>query len=182
MPFNQNEFRQKLKKGGARPSLFRIVIKGSGDVAANFPVEQFSFMCKAASMPASTLGVIPVGYFGKKIKLAGDRDFENWECSIINDETFDLRNAFEKWNSAINSINGEANAQRNSGATSSPMSYVTDIEVQQYGKEGDIIKKYTLHNAFPFNVGAIELNWDSENAIEEFGVSWSYDYFTTPNL
>lgn len=178
MPFNTAEFRAKLARGGARPALFRVTVQPASTVPGAFPTQQFSFMCRSASLPASTIGHIEVPYFGKVIKVAGDRSFDEWSTTIINDETFDIRNAFEKWQSAINFIDGETNAQRNNGITSAPSSYVATLTVEQFAKTGGSpIKKYTFKNAFPVLVGSIDLDWDAKDAIENFEVVWAYDYF-----
>lgn len=142
-------------------------------------IEQFSFMCKAASHPESTIGKIEVPYFGRKINVAGDRMFADWQVSIINDETFDVRSALERWQSAMASFTTVPGSQRFLGAQANPNSYVGGALVNQYGKEGKVVKTYTLVNVFPLNIGAIDLNWEQNDTIEEFPVTFAYDFFTS---
>lgn len=178
MPFNVNDFRGKLQNGGARPNMFEVVLPSPPNIAA-LDTEELSFMCKATSLPASNVGTIEVPYFGRTIKVPGDRTFEQWNITVINDETFDLRDAFERWQTAIASYSTAVGSQRNSGSTSDPYSYVSAGIINQYGKEGNIVKSVSLVNCFPVNVGEIQLAWDNNDQIEEFEVTFEYDYFVS---
>lgn len=180
MAFNVNDFRGKLQNGGARASMFEVILPPPANISA-LNTEELSFMCKATALPASTVGTIEVPYFGRKIKLPGDRTFDQWTITVINDESFDLRDAFERWQSAIASFNTVSGAQRGLGSTSNPFSYVSTGIINQYGKEGDIIKSVALVNCFPINVGEIQLSWEDNDTIEEFEVTFEYDYFTSPS-
>lgn len=177
MAFDITQFRSKLTGDGARPTLFRVILNPPAFVG--FPTEQFSFMCKAASLPSSIIGHAEPSYFGRRIKVGGDRQFDDWTVLIINDESFDLRDAFERWQGGIASYSTVQNAQRNSGATSNPNSYVGNATVQQYSKEGDIIKEIQIVNMLPTMVGQIEVNWDANDTIEEFDVTFTYDFFVS---
>lgn len=148
---------------------------------AGLSVEQFSFMCRAASLPASSVGLIELPYFGRRIKLAGDRSFEDWTVAVYNDETFDLRNALEKWQTAIASHTTETGAQRVLAATSSPNSYTGKALIQQFAKDNATspIKQYELVNVWPQQISSIDLGWDQVDRIEEFNVVFSFDYFKT---
>lgn len=179
MAFNVNDFRGKLQNGGARPNMFEVIISNPAGAAAALDTEELAFMCKATSLPASTVGSIDVPYFGRTIKVAGDREFDQWSITVINDESFDLRNAFERWSTAMASYSTAVNAQRNLGASSNPYSYAATGVVNQYGKEGNIIKTVSLINLWPVSVSEISLGWDQNNAIEEFTVTWAYDYFVS---
>lgn len=176
MAFNVNDFRGKLQNGGARPNMFEVIISNPGGAAAALDTEELAFMCKGAALPASRVGTIDVPYFGRTIKVAGDREFDPWTITVINDETFDLRNAFERWSTAMASFSTAVNAQRNLGATSNPYSYTSTAVINHYGKEGNIIKTVTLVNCWPSEVSEIALGWDQNNAVEEFTVTWNYDY------
>jgi hypothetical protein len=176
MAFNVNEFRAKLEKGGARSNLFEVVL-AVPVAAAAFPTEEFTFMCRATSLPASRVGVISVPYFGREVKMAGDREFDDWNVTVINDETFDVRNAFERWQSAVASYATVGNNQRQLGVTSNPNSYVATAAINQLGKEGDVVKTVQIINIFPQEIGAIELSWDQSTEIETFDVTFAYDYF-----
>lgn len=170
MAFNVNEIRNQLVGGGARPTLFQVnltnPINGIGD--AKTP-----FMVKAAQLPASNLGVIEVPYFGRKIKVAGDRTFEEWTVTIINDEDFLIRNAMEEWMAAINTHEG--NVRDDAAGTQAYKG--NDATITQFSKAGDPIRTYSFRNIFPTNVSAIDVSWETNDAIEEFTVTFQYDYW-----
>lgn len=177
--FNINDFRGKLVGGGARANLFQVIINSPTGANVALNTEQMSFMCKAASLPGSQVGVIEVPYFGRTIKVAGDRSFQDWTVTVINDEPFDLRNALERWQSAMSSFDTKGGKKTGLGATANPATYSANGQVIQYGKEGNIIKTVNLINIFPSMVGEIALSWDQAQQIEEFQVTFSYDYFTS---
>lgn len=169
MAFNVNEFAGALKGGGARNSLFQVQITNPINGAADI---QVPFLCKAAQIPAATLGVIEVPYFGRQVKLAGNRTFAEWTPTIINDEDFAIRNAMEQWSNAINSFQGNVN---NAGG-SAPSLYKSNAQVTQYGKTGEVIRVYNFVGIFPTEVSTIDLAWETEG-IQEYTVSFQYDYW-----
>jgi hypothetical protein len=177
MAFNVNKFRSELKGDGARPTLFEVYVYFPTSLAGVFPTDQASMQAKATSLPGSTLGIIEVPYFGRKIKVAGDRTFDDWNMTIINDEDFNIRNAFEFWQNAMDQYTTSSEKKRVNGANENPYSYVANVFVRQYGKQGNIIKTYELVNAFPNQVGQIDVSWENNDQIEEFDVTWSMDYF-----
>lgn len=177
MAFRIQDIKSALEFGGARPSHFNVTLQlpGALDVAGKDLFQRkISFLCNAASLPPSTVSAIDVAYFGRKIKVAGNRSFPEWTLTIINDEDFALRNAFEAW---LGAINGHSSNLRNSGATSSPASYKTDAVVKQFAKDSETtpIRKYKFQGLFPSEVSPIELSWGSENEIESFTVTFQYD-------
>ena len=165
MPFNVNNFQAALKGGGARNSLFEVQIFSpfGGDT---------TFMCKGASIPAATIGVIDVPYYGRQVKVAGNRTFETWTPTIINDEDFAIRASMERWNQSINEF---VDNTRTLG-TGSPSSYKSTANIWQYGQSGAFLRAYTLFGIFPSNISTIDLAWDTEG-IEEFTVDFTYDYW-----
>lgn len=177
MAFDINDFRSRLSGDGARPTLFRVTL--TAPTYAGFPTEQFSFMCRTAALPASNVGQIEVPYFGRKIKVAGDRTFDDWTVTAINDEAFDIRDAFERWSNGMDEFTTSSRAKRTDGGTSNPYSYVSEAFIEQFSKEGDVIKTVTLHNCFPTVVGEIALDWESNDTIETFDITFTYDYFTS---
>lgn len=179
MALNVSAFRSQIRGGGARPSLFRIRVMAPGWV--DFPVEKFTFMANAASLPGSQLGERVVPYMGQDIKLAGDRTYPDYEIQVINDEDFIIRNAFEKWNNGISQYS-RTDAVRVDGATSNPGSYVGKIYVDQFGKEGDVIKIYELRQAWPAFIAPIALSWGAKDDIELFTVSIRYDDFISQGV
>lgn len=180
MAFNVSQFRSKLQKGGARANLFEVVLTAPAWVGLS--TEQAAFMIKAASLPTSTVGKVEAPYFGRKIALGGDRTFEDWTITVINDETFDLRQAFERWQSGIASHTTNNNALRGLGADANPFSYVGKALVNQYSKDGSIVKTYELVNVWPVTVNAIDLSWETNDSYEEFTVQLAMDFFTTDGV
>jgi hypothetical protein len=169
MPFNINTFRSELVGGGARTSLFEVHLTNPVDGRAD---TKFPFMCKTASLPSSTLQQIEVKYFGRAMKLAGNRDFAPWAVTIINDEDFKIRNALETWSNGINLFEQNVRGL----PTSSPAEYKTNAEVRQFSQKGNIIRTYKFVGLWPAEVEAITVGWDNEQ-VQEFQVTFAYDYF-----
>lgn len=182
MAFNINTFRSQFNGDGARPTLFEVEISFPASLASQFPTQKMLVSAKASNLPASNIGFIEVPYFGRKINVGGDRIYDDWVCTVINDEDFACRNALEFWNNSIDQHSTDSEQKRVNGANANPGSYVANINVKQYGKQGNIIKQYTLVNAFPYTVGQIDVSWESNDQIEEFDVSWKYDYFVTAGM
>lgn len=163
-----DDFKAKLKGGGARANLFKATI--------NFPayaggdVEITSFLCEAAQLPGSTVGAIVVPFRGRQLKIAGDRTFDTWTPTIINDTDFGIRNAMERW---MNGINAH---QANTGITN-PVDYQADLIVEQLDKDGETLKSYNFRGCFPTNVAPIDLSYASENEIERFTVEFQVQYW-----
>lgn len=182
MPFNINEFVSNgLPLGGARPTLFEVTIKfpqGPGFTSEFITTGQdrLRFTCKASTIPASNIASIDVGYFGRKVKVSGDRTFDDWDVTVLNDEDYSVRRAFEEWHSAMNRIveNRKIAAQPGEQA---PTGYKGTALVTQFGKTGNIISQYTFVNIFPVNIQAMGLDWDSTNNIQTFAVRFAYDYW-----
>jgi hypothetical protein len=183
MAFQISDFTQRLTGDGARPNLFQVVMSNVPGITAN----KLSFMAKSAQLPGSTLGTVPMYYFGREMKFAGNRTFADWTITIINDEDFMIRNAFESWMNSINS--NESNVRGNPGVTISEtgQNYTTDAQVFQYGKAGPssanaangAIKGYNFVGMFPVDISPIDLDWSTNDQIEEFSVTFSYQYWTT---
>jgi hypothetical protein len=171
MVFSVNNIRANLSGGGARPSQFQVVITNPIDGAADLKTP---FMVQAAALPAFTIGKIDIPYFGRKIPIAGDRTFENWQVTIMNDEDFLVRNAMEAWNNSINRL--ERNI-RDTGS-SSDLDYKSQATVTQFGKTGEVLRVYQFEGIFPTIVAAIPLDWNTIDQIETFQVTFEYDLFT----
>ena len=164
---------------GARPSLFMAHITfptgiGSGAGGAGAASR---FLIKATSLPSATLGIIELPFMGRKIKIAGDRTFEDWETTIVNDERMYLRSAVEKWSDAINGMQ----SNRTKFLTNNLSEYRTTADVTQISMKGEPIRTYTFHNVWPSTVAAIEVGWETTDTISEFSVTWTYDYFLAKN-
>lgn len=174
MAFNVAEFRSQLIGDGARPNLFSVTLVfpaiASNGAAAG---QKTTFMAKAAQLPGSSIGTVPVYYFGRETKFSGNRTFADWTLQIINDEDFTIRNSIESW---MNSMNSHQSNLRASGA-STPTSYTVDATVTQFGKTGNTLKKYNFVGMFPIDVAPIDLDWGSNDTIEEYSVTFAYQYW-----
>lgn len=172
MPFDIKNFKANgLVLGGARPSLFEVFITppqttGNGE-AISF---KGSFMIKASTIPPSIIQPIEVGYFGRKVRFAGDRTFANWAVTVLNDEDYSLRKSFERWHALINSI--VPNLQQSAGTP-----YKTDAQVVHWSKSGKPIAIYNLVGLFPTSINQMPLDWDAINQIQQFDVEFAYDYW-----
>jgi hypothetical protein len=170
MAFNINEIKSQLTFGGAKASLFQVAITNPINGVADLKTP---FMVQAAQIPEATMGVIEIPYFGRKVKVAGDRTFAEWTVTIINDEDFLIRNAMEQWMASINSH--ESNTTQL--GTSSASEYKAQAQITQYGKTGDALRTYNFNGLFPTTIGAITMDWGSNDAIETFEVTFQYDWW-----
>ena len=189
-------FKSKLSGGGARPNLFEVEIPSFPEAAGtntwrtgdNQEADTFKFLCKAASLPASQVTPVEIPFRGRILKVAGDRTFETWSTTIINDENFLIRNAFETWMQGIS---------KNSNATgaSNPSAYMTYALVHQLGRGADQgrsstgtsaavdgsaiapLKTYTFFDIFPTTISAIDLSYENTDAIEEYSVEFQVQYW-----
>lgn len=166
-------FASQLKNGGARPTLFEV----QGSIGAEGQVPQTPFLVEAASLPASSLGVITVPYRGRQIKMPGDRRYADWSIQIINDGEFKLRNSFEAWVNTIQSAQGNKSDANNHTPYNTPI--YCDWQVNQLDRTGAPIKSYLFVGCFPVEVGAIELSSGASDEIERFAVTMAYSYFVT---
>ena len=173
MAFNVNQFRSQLTGDGARPNLFEVSMPFPGFSLPGNAQTKLTFMCKTAQLPGATLGVVPMQYFGRELKFVGNRTFADWTITVINDEDFVVRNAFERWMNGINSHNLNV---RNPIA-STPLGYSVDGQVTQFGKAGNTLKQYKFVGMYPTDVTAIDVDWGSNDAIEEFSVTLTYQWW-----
>lgn len=169
MAFNVNEIRSQLALGGARNSLFQVQFTNPANSVADIKVP---FLVRSAQIPPSTLGTIEVPYFGRKIRLAGDRTFGQWTVTVINDEDFLIRNAMEEWSNKINTLQGNL---RDFGAAS-PSLYKAQAQITQFSKTGIPIRTYTFNGIYPSEISGIEMDWNATDTIEEFTVTFQYDW------
>jgi len=175
MPFNPQEFRANFLGDGARPTLFNVNLTFPAIAASPIAGSRLQFLAKGTSLPSSQLGIAPAYYWGREIKLAGDRRFNEWSIEIYNDEDFSIKNAFEEWSNAINSHTLNVRA---AGALNL-YGYGTDAQVIQYSKSGIPAKSYTFRSIWPIDVGEIRLEWEAQNQIEIFGVTLAVQEWTS---
>lgn len=170
---NIDAFKANLLGGGARANQFFVQLAFPQYVTAG-PAVSFKgqFVCKGAQLPASTIDNTPVNFRGRQVNLAGERTFAPWTVTIINDNDFSMRNAFEQWQNGINDV-------ANNTGRLAPSQYQADLNVYQLDRNGVPVKHYKIVNAYPTEVSAIELNFDTNNQIEEFTVTFQYNYWTS---
>jgi hypothetical protein len=173
MAFSVNEFRSQMVGDGARPNLFEVSMPFPGFSAPGNAQTKLTFMCKTAQLPGSTINAVPVQYFGRELKFAGNRTFADWTLTVINDEDFVIRNAFERWMSGINSHSLNV---RNPIALT-PGGYTVDGEVTQFGKTGDQLKRYKFLGLFPTDLTPIDVDWGSNDTIEEFSITLAFQWW-----
>ena len=180
MPFSITKFRGgALNNSGARANLFDVQLD-SFPSGIGLTGSEFTFACKAAVIPAMAVGVVEVPYFGRMVKVPGNKTFENWSVTIINDEGFEVRNAMEKW---MVLMGGHESNLSNFGAATAAggnAELYGSALVKQYSKSDETaLQTYKFINIFPVSVGEIALEWGSNDTIEEFSVEFAYDYWTS---
>jgi hypothetical protein len=168
MVLGVNDFKAKLRGGGARPNLFKVTL--NFPTYANADVELASFMCKAAQLPASIVEPTTIAFRGRQLQYPGERTFEPWVVSIINDTDFGVRDPLERWSNGINAHSS------NVGLTN-PADYEADLTVEQLDRNGDVLKTYKIVGAFPTNIGSIEVSYDANGQIEEFQTEFQVQYW-----
>mgnify|MGYP006061972063 CR=1 FL=1 len=170
MAFNVDTFKSNFSDGGARPNLFSVSLQ----TTLNVPQlnDGGSFEIKAAQIPSATIAQVDVPYFGRQIRVAGNRTFEPWTATIFNRENFGIRNALEQWMEKINS-------QIGNDLDYTEQSYKAEAIVQHFGKSATAlpIAEYKFMGLFPTEISTIELGWDTNDSIEEFTVTFAYDYW-----
>lgn len=188
-----NDFKARLTGGGSRPNLFECLINFPDFIAADTIRDtNLRFMIKAASLPASNINVIDIPFRGRNLKIAGDRTFDPWTITVINDTDFKIRNSFEQWMNYINRHDDNA-------GVITPAAYQREMEVLQLGRGAvnsggsngatlpatgntvPVLKRYKFYGCFPTAVSAIDLSYDSADSIEEFTVDLQVQWWDTYN-
>ena len=171
-------FRDRLVGGGARPNFFEVNITIPESVSKFGDVDtDMRFMVKAAEIPAANLGNIPVPFRGRVLPVAGDRTFDPWTVTVINDTNVNIRDSMEQW---INSINDLQTAQ----GTISPEVYQRSAQVKQLSREGSapgdpekVLRLYNFEGIYPNTVSSIPLDFGATDQIEEFQVTFNYLFY-----
>ena len=165
-----SNFKSKLTGGGARANLFEVVLTFP-DVAQpdSAVLDKARFLVKGANLPASNVAQIEVPFRGRILKIAGDRTFDTWTVTVINDTDFAIRSAFENWMNVINRLSD------NTGLVN-PADYQADAYVYQLDRDGSTLRSYRFYDTFPTQVGPIELSYDS-SGIQEFTVELQVQYW-----
>ena len=169
---NINDFKSRLRGGGARPNQFKVTLPFPGYAAVGGETSDMSYLCTATSLPGQNLGTVSVPFRGRVLNLAGDRTFNPWSVTVLNDTDFKIYRAFERW------MNGINNMTDNEGIAN-PADYQVDGFIDHLDRDGNSIKQYVFRGAFPTSLGDIALDYGTNNAIESFDVTLSYQYFET---
>ncbi len=173
MPFNIDTFRAGgLKMGGARPALFDILITPPAIVQNAGAAAQYTLLAKAASVPPAIVGDVHIPYFGRMVKYSGDREYPDWEVTVLNDEDFVLRRIMESWSNEMNtSVTNQMTTQTH------PLNYKASAIVTQYSKDNVAIASYQFDGLWPKVVDTMQLDWGNQNSIQEFNLTFAYDYW-----
>ena len=165
------DFKSKMAGGGARPNLFEVELVFPDPIAIENDVKEKSrFLVKAAQLPASNITPIEVNFRGRILKIAGDRTFDTWTVTIINDVDFAIRSAMEKWMNFINKMEDATGAQ-------DPAAYQPDAYVHQLDRDGSTLRSYKFHDIFPTNISAIDLSYETVDTVEEFTVEFQVQWW-----
>jgi len=166
-----SDFKSKLTGGGARPNLFEVELAFPNAVAIeNDVLQKARFLVKAAALPSSTINPIEIPFRGRILKIAGDRTFETWTITVINDVDFVIRSAFEKWMNVINKLDDATGLQN-------PDEYQKDAMVHQLDRDGGILRSYKFWDIFPTNLSTIDLSYETTDTLEEFTVEMQVHFW-----
>ena len=166
-----SDFKSRLSGGGARPNLFEVELAFPDAVAIdNDVLQKARFLVKAAALPASTIAPIDVPFRGRILKIAGDRTFETWTITVINDTDFVLRSAFEKWMNTINKMSDGTGVV-------DPEAYQKDATVKQLDRDDSVLRSYKFWDIFPTNVSTIDVSYETTDTIEEFTVEMQVQWW-----
>jgi len=161
-----SQFVDRLGSGGARANQFSVQVTGG---AASLP-EGFTFLCRSAQIPAQTIGEVAVPYRGRQVFLAGDRTFDAWTTTVFSDDAWGIRSALESWSNAIQDMGNTTNG------LVFPSGYYGTAIVKQLSRDDVTLNRYDLFDIWPQTVDAIDLAYDTNDAIMEFGVTWRFNY------
>ena len=179
--FNISAFKEAIG-AGSRPNLFRVSVTPP----SGYSLPNFNYLCRSASLPADTMGLIEIPMAaGRRLKLAGDRTFPDFTTTVLNDDGFKIRSNIEKWqndmvktNFGLTSIGKRTVAtETENNVTITPLTTGT-LEIFQLNEDGlDVTGgKVKLFNCWPSDISAIDLSYDTTDTVEEFTITWTYDY------
>ena len=172
--FNVDQFKAAMVGGGTRANQFFVGLNFPSYVGVGAAASaQGAFLCSATSLPGSVVNPTIVQYRGREVKFSGERTFAPWTVTIMNDVSFNIRNAFEQW---MDGFNGLVN---NSGRTD-PRQYQANLAVTQLDRNNNPLKFYTLFSAFPIDMSEIALNYGDNDTIETYTVTFQYQHYTSP--
>lgn len=169
------DFVANFQGGGARPNLYNVIMTFPFGTTANTTATKLSYTCRTASLPSSNMGIAMVPYMGRQVKIAGDKVFDDWTITVVNDADFVVRDAFERW---LDRINGHMSNIAARG-WSNPLNYLARAEIIQLDREDRDLKKYTMEGIFPTSVSEIQMGYDQNDMVEEFSVTLAVNYWSS---
>ena len=169
---NINEFKSRLRGGGARANQFKVTLPFPGYASVGGETSDLAFLCSATALPGQNVGQVAIPFRGRILNIAGDRTFEPWTITVLNDTDFKLYRAFERW------MNGINNMTDNEGIAN-PADYQVDGFVDQLDRNGTTLKSYTYRGLYPEALANIPLNYATNDTVETFDVTFRYQYFET---
>ena len=169
-----SEFVGALKDGGARANQFEVVITG-GPAALLTASQDFKFLCRSTTVPALTMGEITVPYRGRQIFVAGDRTFDTWTVGVFSDRDMYMRGAFEQWQAALGDIGGSTSR---SSMGDSPSAYYGTALIKQKDRNDRTLRSYQLFDVWPTSVDAMEFNYETNDALMEFSVTFRFNHMS----
>jgi hypothetical protein len=181
--FSITKFRAAIGTG-SRPNLFKVVV--TPPRTTGYDVSGFEYLCRSGSLPSSTLGTIEIPMnAGRRLKMGGDRTFTEWTSTVLNDENYKIRSAIEKWQNDIVKINfdlgviGNRDAGVGGASGAVPGGLYGSVMIYQLKEDGSSVPNgsYRLVNCWPTDISQIDLSYDTTDAVEDFTVTWTYDYF-----
>ena len=172
MSQNIDTFKANLRGGGARANQFKITFASPPAIAIGLDIPRASFLIRTGQLPGSSVGEVVVPFRGRNLYLAGDREYETWTTTVLNDTDFMVRNAMEAWSNGMN------NFVDGTGLTN-VADYTADLRVEQLDRSDAVIKTYFLRNCFPQAISAIDLSFDTTTEVETFDITWRYTHFQT---
>ena len=176
MAFSLSTFQSALATGGARPSLFDLEVAGAPTGVSSSNLSNIKFMCNVSALPPLTITPIERQYFGRVVKIPGDIVYGDLSTTIIMTEGGDERAELEKWMDEINkTTENKMNAEHNTSN-----GFTGTVKLNQYGKTGSTtpIYKYIFEDCWPSTISEIALSYDTASDIEQFDVTWTYNYYT----
>ena len=167
-----SDFKSALTLGGARPSLFdvQITVQLAQGLEA---LRKSQYQCTTTSIPGLTVTPMEKQYFGRTVKLPGEMTFGTLSTTFINPEDYGIRKAMEALDEYINGT------ENNLAGSVVPADWYTKLKIRQYTKDGSVAIDFDFIDCWPSAVDAIELSYDTTGAMEEFSVTWEYNYYTT---
>jgi hypothetical protein len=167
------DFKSVLQGGGVRPTMFQVelVFPPNSSPDVNLASNQGTFLIKSAQLPQFQVGAIPVPFRGRKLKVTGDREIADWTVNVLNDVTFTLRKGFEKWSEICQNVNYALGAN-------TLAQYMANATVRQLDRDGNQLRAYRFEGIWPIDVAAIDLDFDTNNTVEDFNVTFAVQYFS----